>query len=177
MKLARRIAGAVRRWHAARVDRGRPQGDVLVLLRRRGALFEAIIRALKKINIPVAGADRLVLTEHIAVMDLMVLADAILLPQDDLALATALKSRCSALTMTLFLSSPGIAARPARCAANAGERQPCGAVRLNACGQRATGHRLHFTPGCWVRKKAGDNSGAAGRRKPTTRSTNFSHGA
>ena len=32
------------------------------------------------------------LTEHIAVMDLMVLADALLLPQDDLALATVLKS-------------------------------------------------------------------------------------
>ena len=56
------------------------------------ALFEAIIRALKNANIPVAGADRLVLTEHIAVMDLLVLADALLLPQDDLALATVLKS-------------------------------------------------------------------------------------
>ena len=48
----------------------------------------AIIRALKNEGIPVAGADRLVLTEHIAVMDLMVLADALLLPEDDLALAT-----------------------------------------------------------------------------------------
>ena len=34
----------------------------------------------------------MVLTEHIAVMDLMTLADAILLPDDDLALATTLKS-------------------------------------------------------------------------------------
>ena len=59
-----------------------------MLVRRRGPLFEAIIRALKNASIPVAGADRLVLTEHIAVMDLMVLADAILLPEDDLALAT-----------------------------------------------------------------------------------------
>jgi ATP-dependent helicase/nuclease subunit A len=55
-------------------------------------LFEAIIRALKDAAIPVAGADRLILTEHIAVMDLLVLADAILLEQDDLALATVLKS-------------------------------------------------------------------------------------
>jgi ATP-dependent helicase/nuclease subunit A len=55
-------------------------------------LFEAIIRALKNARIPVAGADRLVLTGHIAVMDLLVLADALLLPDDDLALATALKS-------------------------------------------------------------------------------------
>ena len=61
-------------------------------MRQRGALFEAIIRALKNAHIPVAGADRLVLTEHIAVMDLLALADAVLLPQDDLALATVLKS-------------------------------------------------------------------------------------
>jgi ATP-dependent helicase/nuclease subunit A len=87
-KLARRIAGAVAAW---RRQGYRPK-DVLILLRRRSAQFEAIIRALKKENIPVAGADRLVLTEHIAVMDLMVLGDAILLPEDDLALATALKS-------------------------------------------------------------------------------------
>ena len=61
-------------------------------MRRRGVLFESIIRALKNEGVPVAGADRLMLTEHIAVMDLMVLADALLLPQDDLALATVLKS-------------------------------------------------------------------------------------
>src|SRR5262249_7576364 len=42
--------------------------------------------------VEVAGADRLMLTEHIAVMDLMALADALLLPEDDLALATALRS-------------------------------------------------------------------------------------
>ena len=66
---------------------GGQSGDVLVLVRQRGPLFEAIIRALKNAEIPVAGADRLVLTEHIAVMDLMALADALLLPDDDLALA------------------------------------------------------------------------------------------
>src|SRR5213079_3623423 len=71
---------------------GRLAKDVLVLVRQRGALFEAIIRTLKNAGVPVAGADRMVLTEHIAVMDLMVLADALLLPQDDLALATVLKS-------------------------------------------------------------------------------------
>src|SRR5205814_10553905 len=52
----------------------------------------AVIRALKNAHVAVAGADRLVLTEHIAVIDLMLLADALLLPQDDLALACALKS-------------------------------------------------------------------------------------
>src|SRR5450631_3352410 len=86
--LARRIAAQVKLWMA----RGQKAGDVLVLVRQRGPLFEAIIRALKNAEVPVAGADRLVLTEHIAVMDLMALADALLLPDDDLALASVLKS-------------------------------------------------------------------------------------
>ncbi|WP_022720001.1 double-strand break repair helicase AddA [Rhodopseudomonas sp. B29] len=67
-------------------------GDVLILVRRRGAVFDAVIQALKQSSVPVAGADRLKLTEHIAIIDLMNLADALLLAQDDLALATALKS-------------------------------------------------------------------------------------
>ncbi len=65
---------------------------MLVLVRRRGNAFDAVIQALKHANVPVAGADRLKLTEHIAIIDLMNLADALLLPQDDLALAVALKS-------------------------------------------------------------------------------------
>jgi ATP-dependent helicase/nuclease subunit A len=88
VKLAKRIAGSVAAWRR----QGRLAKDVLILVRRRSALFESIIRALKNEGIPVAGADRLVLTEHIAVMDLMVLADALLLPEDDLALATVLRS-------------------------------------------------------------------------------------
>jgi ATP-dependent helicase/nuclease subunit A len=99
VRLARKIAASIKSWIARRdrvgesTDRHaiRP-GDVLVLVRQRGTLFEAIIRALKDADVAVAGADRLVLTEHIAVMDLMVLADALLLPDDDLALATVLKS-------------------------------------------------------------------------------------
>jgi ATP-dependent helicase/nuclease subunit A len=87
-KLADRIAGTVAAWRG----QGRAPKDVLILVRQRGALFEAVIRALKQAGVPVAGADRLVLTQHIAVMDLMVLADALLLPEDDLALATILKS-------------------------------------------------------------------------------------
>jgi ATP-dependent helicase/nuclease subunit A len=86
--LAQRIAAHVKLWMA----RGLKAGEVLVLVRQRGPLFEAIIRALKTAEIPVAGADRLVLTEHIAVMDMMALADALLLPDDDLALACVLKS-------------------------------------------------------------------------------------
>jgi len=67
-------------------------GDILILVRRRDAFFEAMIRALKELRIPVAGADRLDLMNHIAVMDLCALGKAALLPQDDLTLATVLKS-------------------------------------------------------------------------------------
>lgn len=88
VQLARRIADHVKRWCA----QGLKAGDVLILVRQRGPLFEAVIRALKNAGVPVAGADRLVLTEHIAVMDLMALADCLLLPDDDLALASVLKS-------------------------------------------------------------------------------------
>jgi ATP-dependent helicase/nuclease subunit A len=97
VKLAQRIARTVRRLVAERLPvgierRAARYGDVLVLVRQRGALFEAIIRALKNENVEVAGADRLMLTEHIAVMDLIALADALLLRADDLALATVLRS-------------------------------------------------------------------------------------
>jgi ATP-dependent helicase/nuclease subunit A len=88
IKLAAKIARAVKGWCA----RGTRPHEVMILVRQRGALFEAVIRALKREGIAVAGADRLVLTEHIAIMDLLVLGDALLLPEDDLALATVLKS-------------------------------------------------------------------------------------
>ncbi|MBN8920565.1 MAG: double-strand break repair helicase AddA, partial [Rhizobiales bacterium] len=96
-RLAQRIAATIREWIARGepvVATGKPMqpGDVLILVRQRGQLFEAIIRALKDAGVDVAGADRLVLTEHIAVMDLMSLAEALLLPDNDLALAEALKS-------------------------------------------------------------------------------------
>ncbi|HEX9074035.1 MAG TPA: double-strand break repair helicase AddA [Pseudolabrys sp.] len=92
--LAQKIAKHVKLWCA----NGLAASEVLVLVRQRGPLFEAIIRALKSEDVPVAGADRLVLTEHIAVMDLMALADCLLLPDDDLALASVLKSPLFGLT-------------------------------------------------------------------------------
>lgn len=67
-------------------------GDILILVRARGPFFEAVIRALKQNKTPVAGADRLELAEHIAVMDLIAAGRAALLPQDDLCLASLLKS-------------------------------------------------------------------------------------
>src|SRR5262249_29809103 len=87
VKLATKIARTVKSWTA----KGTRPREVLILVRQRGPMCEAVIRALKQAQIEVAGADRLVLTEHIAIMDLLVLGDALLLPDDDLALATVLK--------------------------------------------------------------------------------------
>jgi ATP-dependent helicase/nuclease subunit A len=96
VKLSQRIARTVRRLvgecEPVGFARAACYGDVLILVRQRGPLFEAIIRALKNENVEVAGADRLALAEHIAVMDLMALGDALLLDEDDLALATVLRS-------------------------------------------------------------------------------------
>ncbi|HVV42541.1 MAG TPA: double-strand break repair helicase AddA [Nitrobacter sp.] len=99
VKLARRIRDEIKSLIAGGAMTGplgnrRPlsYGDILILVRRRGNAFDAVIQALKQSGIPVAGADRLKLTEHIAVIDLMNLTDALLLPRDDLALAVALKS-------------------------------------------------------------------------------------
>ncbi|MXQ12032.1 double-strand break repair helicase AddA [Microvirga makkahensis] len=92
--VAQRIAQAVKCWTTKGDESGRvwTPGDVLVLVRKRGAAFEAVIRALKGAGVPVAGADRLNIGEHIAVLDLVAAGRAALLPDDDLTLATALKS-------------------------------------------------------------------------------------
>ncbi len=73
-------------------------GDILILVRKRGGFFEAVIRALKTEGVPVAGADRLDLAGHIAVMDLVALGRLALLGEDDLTLATVLKSPLVGLT-------------------------------------------------------------------------------
>nr|HET7859518.1 double-strand break repair helicase AddA [Caldimonas sp.] len=94
--LARQIVDTIQGWLRNREvleSRGRPigAGDILILVRRRDAFFEEIVRALKRADIPVAGADRMVLAEQIAVMDLVALGAFALLPSDDLTLATVLK--------------------------------------------------------------------------------------
>ena len=95
--LAQHISTTIRHWldTGEKLEaRGRPMraGDILILVRSRDAFVQKLIRALKSHNIPVAGADRMKLTEQLAVMDMMALADFVLLPDDDLNLATLLKS-------------------------------------------------------------------------------------
>ncbi len=67
-------------------------GDVMILVQRRGPLFQAIIRELKKLELDVAGADRLKLRGELAVRDLEAVLRFLALPEDSLSLACALKS-------------------------------------------------------------------------------------
>jgi len=73
-------------------DRAIQPGDIMVLVRRRNTFMDELVRRLKERDVPVAGIDRLVLTNHIAVMDLLSLGRFLLLPDDDLSLAETLKS-------------------------------------------------------------------------------------
>ena len=95
-RLADGIAARIRYW----LDNGevlqsknRPlrPGDIMVLVRRRGAFVEKLVRSLKRNDIPVAGVDRMVLSEQLAVRDLISLGEFLLLPEDELNLATVLK--------------------------------------------------------------------------------------
>jgi ATP-dependent helicase/nuclease subunit A len=95
-RLARAIAARIAQWLATgeRLEpRGRAlqPGDVMVLVRRRNAFVRELLRALKQHDVPVAGADRLVLAQEMAVQDLVALGRFLLLPEDDLTLAAVLK--------------------------------------------------------------------------------------
>lgn len=67
-------------------------GDFLILVQRRSALFSEIIRACKAASLPIAGADRLKVGAELAVKDLAALLSFLASPDDNLSLATALKS-------------------------------------------------------------------------------------
>ena len=73
-------------------------GDILVLVRRRTAFVDHLVKALKTLGVPVAGRDRMVLLEELPVMDLIAVAQFAVLPTDDLTLATVLKSPLVGLT-------------------------------------------------------------------------------
>jgi ATP-dependent helicase/nuclease subunit A len=67
-------------------------GHFMVLVRRRNEFVNALVRALKREGIEVAGVDRLNLGQELAIQDLLAAARFVLLPQDDLNLACLLKS-------------------------------------------------------------------------------------
>ena len=97
VRLAQHVAARIDRWlkDGARLpghDRAiRPQ-DIMILLPRREPFGGEVIRQLKLRKVPVAGADRVRLTEQIAAMDLMALGRFVLQREDDLTLAALLRS-------------------------------------------------------------------------------------
>ena len=107
-RLADAIAATIKGWldrGETLEARGRPirPGDVMVLVRRRNEFVGELLRALKQRRVPVAGADRLILTEQLAVQDLVALGRFLLFPDDDLTLAAVLKGPLFALDEeTLF---------------------------------------------------------------------------
>ncbi|MEM6487622.1 MAG: UvrD-helicase domain-containing protein, partial [Pseudomonadota bacterium] len=74
------------------VERPVAPGDILVLVRSRDALAAGLVRALKARGVAVAGADKMTLDRELAVIDLMAALRVEVLPDDELSLATLLRS-------------------------------------------------------------------------------------
>ncbi|KAB2957537.1 MAG: double-strand break repair helicase AddA [Rhizobiaceae bacterium] len=97
VQVAEQVAGTIERWLCSgeRLEasgRRITPGDVLVLVRKRDRFVHALTRSLKLRRIDVAGADRLSLSDHIAVKDMTALGRFMLQPEDDLSLAALLRS-------------------------------------------------------------------------------------
>lgn len=95
--LAERIAIQIKAWLDAGVmleSKGRPlrPGDIMILLRKRGALARLIVARLYEAGVAVAGVDRLRLQAPLGVQDLMAALRFAAQPEDDLNLAGLLVS-------------------------------------------------------------------------------------
>jgi ATP-dependent helicase/nuclease subunit A len=96
VRLAHGMAAQIKQWLDHKellLSRGRPirAGDIMVLVRRRSGFVEDLVRALKQMGVPVAGADRMDLLAHLAVQDLIAIGRFVIQPLDDLNLACVLK--------------------------------------------------------------------------------------
>jgi ATP-dependent helicase/nuclease subunit A len=96
-RFAAALADRIRSWTDGRTrlpgkDCAVRPGDIMILLPRREPFGGEIVRKLKERGVPVAGADRIVLTEQMAVMDLIALGRFALLAEDDLNCAALLRS-------------------------------------------------------------------------------------
>ncbi|HJT43228.1 MAG TPA: double-strand break repair helicase AddA [Rhizomicrobium sp.] len=112
-RLAAQIADKIAGWlnGGARLP-GHPHAiaprDIMILLPRREPFGGEVIRQLKLRRIPVAGADRVRLTEQIAAMDLIALGRFVLQREDDLTLAALLRSPlCGLSDQDLFTLAHG----------------------------------------------------------------------
>ncbi|MDR3448202.1 MAG: double-strand break repair helicase AddA [Alphaproteobacteria bacterium] len=95
--LARQIARKIKTWLNKNeilpgMNRPVTPGDIMILLRRRGRFANLMVRALKAEKVAVTGVDRMHLIKQLPVMDLLAALRFVLLPEDDLNLATLLRS-------------------------------------------------------------------------------------
>lgn len=99
-RLAQIIAKKIKGWlgHCGPLSKPISPGDILILMRRRTSFVDTLIRALKEHKVPVSGLDRLWLLDSLAVQDLLKIGEFLLLPEDDLTLATVLKGPLCNLT-------------------------------------------------------------------------------
>ena len=112
-RLAAQIADKIARWirDGARLpghDKPIQPQDIMILLPRREPFGSEVIRRLKQRNVPVAGADRVLLTEQMAAMDLIALGRFAVQREDDLTLAALLRSPlCGVSEEELFALAHG----------------------------------------------------------------------
>ncbi|MCF6113757.1 double-strand break repair helicase AddA [Mesorhizobium muleiense] len=129
VRIAENVAATIAGWiGAGEVIEGRGKklrpGDVLVLVRKRDRFVHALTRALKRRDIPVAGADRLSLPGHIAVKDLIALGHFLVQPEDDLSLAAVLRSPIFDVSEEMLFALAGV--RPSGLSLIASLRQQAG---------------------------------------------------
>lgn len=95
-KMAGKIADRIAQMLQGEIlfSKNRPirPSDIMILVKKRGPMIKELVHALKERNIPLAGVDRIMLSNHIAIQDLLALAKFTLLQEDDLNLACLLKS-------------------------------------------------------------------------------------
>jgi ATP-dependent helicase/nuclease subunit A len=80
-----------RPWLASQ-ERHLEPGDIMFLLRSRGELASLLVAQLHERGVPVAGIDRLRLSQPLVVQDLLSVIRFVLQPEDDLSLACILVS-------------------------------------------------------------------------------------
>ena len=93
-KMARAIAARIRQMvdESAQTEKPLHYRDFMILVRARNAFVPEFIRACEKEHVAISGADRIKLSEEIAVQDLISLGKFLLYPKDSLSLAEVLTS-------------------------------------------------------------------------------------
>lgn len=96
-RLAWAVAARIHRWlsqgeRLVGTDRAIRAGDIMVLVARRTRFVQPFLAACRQLRLPVSGLDRMHLGTEISVQDLLLAVRTALLPEDDLRLASLLRS-------------------------------------------------------------------------------------